>query len=61
MKNIGIDKMEVRAIFRRTLASRSVSIESPLLDSIADAVGQVIEENNRRLLEELANVSLRRE
>ncbi len=57
MKKFGIDRVEVRAIFRRTLASRSVPVESSVLDCIADAVGQVIEENNRRLLEELASVS----
>ena len=60
MKNIGIDKIEVRAIFRRTLAYRSVSIESSLLDCIADAIGEAIEENNKKLLERLANFSQRR-
>ena len=53
MKNNGLDRMEVKAIFRRTFACRSVSIESSRLDCMADAVGQIIEENNRKLLEEL--------
>ena len=60
MKNIGIDKIEARAIFRRSLALHSVSIESPLLDCIADVIGEVIEENNKRLLEQLASTSQRK-
>ena len=44
-----LSKFEVRAIFRRNAKCRE--IESSLLDCIADAVGEAIEENNRRFLE----------
>ena len=48
MEQTMVDKFEVRAIFRRNAVCRGV--ESSLLDCIADAMGEVIEENNRRLL-----------
>ena len=51
MKKIGSDKMDVIAVFRRTFADRV--IDDPLIDSIAKSVGEVIEENNKRLLEEI--------
>jgi len=46
-----LSKFEVRAIFRRNARYRE--IESSLLDCIADSVVEVIEENNRRLLENM--------
>ena len=49
MEKACLDKFEVRAIFKRNAACRGV--DSSLLDCIADAVGEVIEENNRRFLE----------
>lgn len=49
MKESMIDKFEVRAIFRRNAACRRV--ESSLLDCIADSIGEVIDENNRLLLD----------
>ena len=49
--NIGLDKMEVRAIFRRTVVGRLKDLS--LIDYIADAVANVIEENNKRILETL--------
>jgi hypothetical protein len=51
MKKIGLDELDVIAVFRRTYADRVV--DNPLIDSIAKSVGEVIEENNRRLLEEI--------
>ena len=39
------------AVFRRTFADRV--IDDPLIDSIAKSAGEVIEENNKRLLEEI--------
>ena len=53
MRKIGLDKFDVITVFRRTFADRVV--EDPLINYIAKAVGEVIEENNRRLLEELTN------
>jgi len=50
MKKIGWDKLDVIAVFRRTYTDRV--IDDPLIDSIAKSVGEVIEENNKRLLEE---------
>jgi len=52
MKRIGLGKVDVMTVFRRTFADK-VS-ENPLINSIAKAVGEVIEENNRRLLEDIA-------
>ena len=55
MKKIGLDKLDVIAVFRRTFADRV--IDDPLIDSIAKSVGEVIEENNKRLLEEILGAS----
>ena len=51
----GVDRMEVRAIFRRKLVGKP--LESSLVDCIADAVAEVIEENNQRLLQEITGNS----
>ena len=59
MDNGCLDRFEVRAIFRRNFKCRA--IESSLLECIADAVGEVIEENNRRLLEKHQGISVRRQ
>ena len=48
---IGLDRMEVRAVFRRNLIGSLE--ETSLIDHIADAVGEVIEENNKKLWETL--------
>lgn len=51
MEKIGLGKMDVRAIFRRNLVSK---LEEPsLTDCIADAVYEVVEENNNKLWESL--------
>jgi len=55
MSNTLMDRSEVRAFFKRNIACRS--IEPSLLECIADAVGEVIEENNKRLLQELMHIS----
>jgi len=52
MKRIGLGKLDAVTVFRRTFAGKVE--EDPLINSIAKAVGEVIEENNRRLLEDLA-------
>ena len=51
MGDVGLNKLDVIAIFRRTLADRVTA--DPLVNSIARAVGEVIEENNRKLLEHI--------
>ncbi len=51
MRKIGLDKFDVITVFRRTFADRVT--EDPLINYIAKAVGEVIEENNKKLLEEL--------
>ena len=43
-------------IFERNL--RCKTLDNNLIDSIADAIGKVIEENNNRLLKELTDKSL---
>ena len=55
MQKIALDKAGVKMIFRRNL--RCKTLDNSLLDSIADAMGEVIEENNKRLMEELKNKS----
>ena len=45
-----MNKLEVREVFKRDIACKSM--DSSLLECIADAVGMVIEENNRRILDE---------
>ena len=55
MGNIGLHKLDVVTIFRRTFAEQVTA--DPLVNSIAMAVGEVIEENNKKLLEHiLANL-----
>ena len=49
MLRVGLDSLEVAAIFNRTFPDAMA--EEPLMRSIAKAVGEVIEENNRRLWE----------
>ena len=55
MNKIGLSKWDVMTVFRRTFGDK---VEKDLLiDSIAKAVGEVIEENNKRLLEDLTGDS----
>ena len=58
MKKIGLDKLDVVAVFRRTLADRVE--EDPLVNSIARAVGEAIEENNKKLWEYLGDTQEKR-
>ena len=55
MQKYSLDKTEVKALFRRNI--RCKSLDSSLLDCIADAVSQVIEENNKILLEAIKHKS----
>ena len=45
--NIGLDRMEVKAIFRKNFVGRIE--ETALMDCITNAVGEVVEENNKKL------------
>ncbi len=58
MNKIGLSKWDVTIVFKRTFGDKVE--KDPLVDSIARAVGEVIEENNRRILEDLANDSRKR-
>ncbi len=60
MRKIGLDKMEVRAVLRRTISSR-LEESPPFLECIADAIAEVIEENNKRLWEALVDAGERRQ
>jgi hypothetical protein len=52
MNKVGLSKWDVMTVFRRTFGDK---VEKDLLiDSIAKAIGEVIEENNKRLLEDIA-------
>ena len=57
MEKIGLDKLDVITVFQRILTDKV--IEDPLVNSIAMAVGEVIEENNKRLLEHILGTSKR--
>ena len=51
MKRSGLGKLDVMTVFRRTFGNKVA--EDLLINSIAKAGGEVIEENNRKLLEDL--------
>ncbi len=51
MKRIGLDRLAVVSIFRRSLGNE-VEV-NPLVKSIAKAIGETVEENNRQLLRDL--------
>ena len=51
MRKIGLDRLDVMAVLRRTLPDGVM--EDALMESVAKAVGIVVEENNKRLLEDL--------
>lgn len=56
MKNIGLGKFDVLRILRRNLTYR---MDDPVINSIAKALGEIIEENNQKLAEDLKNDSKR--
>lgn len=58
MRKVGLSKWDVMTVFRRTFADKV--IDDPLINSIVNAVGEVIEENNKTLLEDLGG-DLKRE
>ena len=51
MKQIGLDRLAVVSIFRRSLADEVD--HNPLVKSIARAVGETVEDNNKQLLDDL--------
>ena len=51
MEMIGISHSEVVTIFMRYF--KELALEDSLINSVAMAVGEVVEENNKRLLEDL--------
>ena len=48
---IGLSKLDVVTIFKRYFQNKA--IEDSLINSIAMAVGEVVEENNKKLLRDL--------
>lgn len=48
---VGLSKLDVVTIFRRYF--KDMVIEDSLIKSVAMAVGEVVEENNKRLFEDL--------
>ena len=48
---IGLDKLQVVTIFKRHL--QDMVIEDSLIKAIAMSVGEVIEENNKKILRDL--------
>jgi len=52
---IGLNKLDVVTIFRRYL--KDMVTEDSLINSVAMAVGEVVEENNKRLIEDLKAIN----
>ena len=52
MTKVGLDKTEVAAIFRRVLPQDVQS--DPRLASVAKAIGEIVEENNEKLWDQIA-------
>ena len=51
MKEIGLNKLDVINVFRRTLTDRVE--QDTLINSIVMAVAEVIEENNKRIFKDI--------
>ena len=51
MNSVGLDRRDVAMVFRRVLAKDLE--KDPLLASVARAVGEVIEENNKKLWDQI--------
>ena len=51
MREIGLNKLDVINVFRRTLTDRVE--QDTLINSIVMAVAEVIEENNKRILKDI--------
>ena len=60
MMRLGLDRMQVKAVFRRTLSGRLDEKDVDLMDYLANTVGEVIEENNKKLCEQLEQYLKRR-
>ena len=58
MKRTLMNQLEVREVFKRELACKE--LDQSMLECIADAVGMVIEENNRRILDAFASTKRER-
>ena len=54
MEKIGLDKLEVISVFKKVLVDKVT--EDPMVYSIALAVGLAIEENNKRLAENMFGI-----
>ena len=55
MDIIGLNKLDVVTIFRRYL--KDMVTEDSMINSVAMAVGEVVEENNKRLIEDLKAIN----
>jgi len=51
MNSVGLDRMGVVVVFRRVLPKDME--KDPLLASVAKAVGEVIEENNKKVWDQI--------
>lgn len=58
MEMIGLNKLDVVTIFRRYL--KDMVIEDSMINSVAMAVGEVVEENNKRLIEDLKAINFKK-
>ena len=61
MIRLGLDRMQAKAVFRRTLSGKIEEKDDNFVACLANAVGEVIEENNKRLCEQLEDYLKRRQ
>ncbi len=61
MMKLGLDRMQVQAVLRRTLSGRIDEKDVDLMDCLAHTVGEVIEENNKKLWEQFEDYLKRRQ
>ncbi|ACZ62467.1 MULTISPECIES: hypothetical protein [Dehalococcoides] len=53
MIKLGLDRFEVQALFKRSLSNRQIA-ESDIYNSLSDLIGDVIEENNNKISQQLS-------
>lgn len=53
MTKLGLDRFEVQALFKRSLSNRQIA-ESDIYNSLSDLIGDVIEENNNKISQQLS-------
>ncbi|MFH1382694.1 MAG: hypothetical protein ABIH70_07355 [Chloroflexota bacterium] len=60
MMRFGLDRLEVQAVFRRTISGRLENKDDKFILCLANTLGEIIEENNKKLCEQLEEYLKRR-